>query len=413
MKNDPRKDLTLRWVGDEALDRVADTRMRCYAPGLRDLPRFADGLRADTRAKPGDFLLAEAAGQAIGTTTAISLTMWVRGALFPCQGVAYVGTIKTQRRRGGIASALMRETLNKARERGEVLSALMPFRASFYEHFGYGVVECQGEWTLPLAILPPGDFDGIRFYDKSDFDALCQCKQRIAQAGQCDIERSPGTWEMYLKKAEEGFTVVDRPDPAGPVHGWITFLHASEGGKDLIRAIDRGSDSPAAFERQLHFLASLKDQYAAATLILPADFPLNWLLLERQVPHRLVNHPTAAVRPFTRMQVRVLDHARLIGAMHLPPQAKGAVSVLVRETDAAASAFQIEYAAGRATAAPLPPGTSTQVQCTDPVWAAVVLGDLPATRAAKMGLLTAADPQAAAMLDVFAMGAAPFTTEYF
>ena len=46
--------------------------------------------------------------------------------------------------------------------------------------------------------------------------------------------------------------------------------------------------------------------------MVPADLPLNWLLKERQVPHRLVNHPTAEIRPYTRMQARVLDHARLI-----------------------------------------------------------------------------------------------------
>ena len=31
----------------------------------------------------------------------------------------------------------------------QVISALMPFRGSFYEHFGYGIAECRCTWTVP------------------------------------------------------------------------------------------------------------------------------------------------------------------------------------------------------------------------------------------------------------------------
>ena len=45
----------------------------------------------------------------------------------------------------------------------------MPFRASFYEHFGYGLAELRHEWTVPLSIFPTGDFAGFRFAEQSDF----------------------------------------------------------------------------------------------------------------------------------------------------------------------------------------------------------------------------------------------------
>ena len=37
----------------------------------------------------------------------------------------------------------------------------MPFRVSFYEHFGYGLVEQRDNWTVPISILPAGEFEGI------------------------------------------------------------------------------------------------------------------------------------------------------------------------------------------------------------------------------------------------------------
>lgn len=164
--------MELRWVGEDELDRVGETRTRCYAHGLKDLEGYKQGIRADVRAKPGDFLLAVRDGEAVGTATSLSMRMWVRGGIIPCQGVAWVGTVKTHRRRvsgeDGVATQVMRETLRRARERGQVVSALMPFRASFYEHFGYGLVEQRNEWTLPLAVLPHGSFEGIRFYQPKD-----------------------------------------------------------------------------------------------------------------------------------------------------------------------------------------------------------------------------------------------------
>src|SRR5205085_9701224 len=129
------------------------------------------------------------------TATALSLTCWVRGSPLPCQGVAWVGTVRTRRRaggeggEGGIASRLMHETLRKARERGQVLSALMPFRASFYEHFGYGVVERRCDWTIPLSLLPTGEYDGFRFGGPDDRPAVAACHQRAVERGQCDMER--------------------------------------------------------------------------------------------------------------------------------------------------------------------------------------------------------------------------------
>src|SRR6476646_6257325 len=140
-------DLSLQWHGRDAADVVGEVRGLCYGTSQQAVPNYPEHLSKDDRIVADDLLLARRDGEAVGTATSYSMNMWVRGQAFPCQGVAYVGTIKTARRSGGIASAIMRETLNKARHRGQVLSALMPFRGSFYEHFGYGLVERRASWT--------------------------------------------------------------------------------------------------------------------------------------------------------------------------------------------------------------------------------------------------------------------------
>lgn len=404
----------MRWVGEEDYDRVAETRMLCYAAKSTELDRYKEGVRSDPRCRPGDILLAEDGSGAVGTATSLSLTMWVRGSPFPCQGIADVGTIQTHRRgaggaRAGIASQVMHEALKRGRGRGEVLSALMPFRASFYEHFGYGVVERRCSWTVPLDVMPPGACEGFRMLRDEDLPMLQAARNRIVQAGQCDIERSPATWQKDLRFARDGFVVVDFD--GGQVRGWIMFARIPQAGKDILRVTEMQYERTEGLLRQLRFMGSLRDQYHAAALILPTDVPLHWLLRERQIPHRPVNHLTADPKPFTRMQVRVLDHKKLLAGIHLPPEARGQVVMAVRETEGHVEKFRIEIASGRAVATASE--AAADVECPDVVWSAIALGDLAASQAAEMGLVGVNDRRVLPVLDALAAGRAPFTHEYF
>ena len=408
--------LTSRWVGEPDLDRVAETRLRCYAPAANQAEDYRHQIRSDSRSKPGDYLLIEDAAEAIGTATSLSQTMWVRGTPVPCQGVAWVGTIRTRRRSreansAGIASRLMHETLRMARERGQVLSALMPFRASFYEHFGYGIVERQCAWTVPIDILPAGPCDGLRFSESVDRSAIAACYQRFVERGHCCIERSTARWNDINRTNDNGFEIIDRPTPTGPVRAVMHYSQYQQDGKDILRVNSHFADDPAAFQRQLHFLAGLKDQYQAVHIRLPADFPLNWLLKERQLPHRLVNHPTAEARPYTKMQVRVLDHIRLLEAMHWPAEVKGSVVIAVQETEGDQSKFRLELDDGQAKAEMT--GATAEVECRDTVWAALVLGDLSARRAISAGLISLSQSNAMPILNAMSAGAAPYNEEYF
>ena len=408
--------LNLRWVGDDERERVAETRMLCYAPARKELPAYVERIKTDVRVKAGDFLLAENEGQPVGTATSIAMTMWVRGSPVPCQGVAHVGTIKTHRRKAvsgkGIATVVMNETLRAARERGFVVSALMPFRGSFYEHFGYGFVERRKEWTLPMAVLPKGDFGDVRFYRSDDLDELVRFKQRVTERGHGDIERSRALWEKYLKAAEDGHAIVDRAT-GGPMRAFMAIEHSHDpAGPDTVSAWETIYEGVAALRRQLHFLASLRDQYSAAKLTLPADLRLNLLLAETQMTHRgNRNHPTAEARPFNRMQVRVLDHVKLVAAMKPRGDVKGTVTVGIHEAEGGVTKLSIDIAEGRATARAT--DASVQVEIPDRVWAPVVFGELPASEAHRLGLLTRADEGTLRVLDAFAAGAAPFCLEYF
>src|SRR5262249_17030209 len=147
-------------------------------------------------------------------------------------------------------------------------------------------------------------------------------------------------------------------------------------GKTAMRVIDRGADTLDGFVKQLRFLGSLRDQYSAAIITLPGDLQLNRLLKEDQLPHRGVEHAVASLRPFTRMQIRLLDHKRVLEAMHLPAGTNGRVTVAVRECEGTTSRFRIDFTDGRLAVSNST--DSPDLECTDVTWASLVSSDIRA-----------------------------------
>lgn len=402
--------LEMRWAGEEDLDRVAETRLYCYASGLSELQRFKDIIRVDRKAAVGDFLLAERNGQAVGTATSLSQKICMRGGVFDCQGVAWVGAIRSERR-SGVGAALMKEILRKGQEREQVVSALMPFRASFYERFGYGSVERRCEWTVPMAVLPTGNCTGVRLMRRADWSSVMQCQHRMALAGQCDMRRALAEWEYFFAQNEDGFVFVDSRKWDEPVAGWMTVKTQSTARRVLAWVGDMAYDDLGTFRRLLHLLASLKDQYWGVVITTPIDFRFNWLLREVQIPHRPVSHPAAESRVYNRMQMRILNHAKLIGGLKLPESHRGEVVVGVREVEGHTSKFRLEIDSGRAEARATE--ASAEVECPDRVWAAIVCGDLPALVAVRLGLAEVTGDDRWRVLEAFSEGPLPFCRDYF
>src|SRR5439155_10854312 len=137
----------------------------------------------------------------------------------------------------GVATAVMNETLRMARERGFVVSALMPFRGTFYEHFGYGFVERRADWTIPMSILPPRENDDIRFYRETDLDEVVRFKQRLSERGHGDIERNAGTWRQYIDAAGAGHIVVERAGD-GPIRSCTYFEQSHQSHLDTVNVVE-------------------------------------------------------------------------------------------------------------------------------------------------------------------------------
>lgn len=405
--------LTFQWVGRNEIDRIAQIRWQCYGSRTGDLPNFRK--RTDLgRFADGECCIASRDGVDVGTATALSMHMHVRGRRLPCQGVAWVGTSKSDRRRGkderGIASQVMEQLMRRARERGEVISPLMPFRASFYEHFGFGVMESQHIWTVPLSILPTDESSRWRFGTPADAPAMLACRARQSAAGQCDVETSDRALNEWMSGLYDD-TQLFVDDRGGRIvaYTWVRTLTENDKGVAFVQ--QPAWESLDGLRSVLGLLASFRDQYSFGRITLPTDLPLNWLLRERQVPHRAVDHPTAQCRVITRMQSRIIDHAAFLSGQTVAPWARGELVVRIRECDREPSTVAVRFENGRIDAEPV--SRSPDLELADTTWAAIACGHQRATTLVRLSLVDVNRPEAAALLDALFDGPAPFSHEYF
>lgn len=386
--------LTHRWTGRNEAELIARVRMQCYGASSAELPKFIASVTDDSRAHDGDFLLVERDGKPVGTSTSLRLTLYTKGAELACHGTAYVGAIRTERRKAsasgekqpGVATVAMQETIRRGRDRGDVVTALMPFRASYYEHFGYGLVERQLYWNLPASILPVGEQGNWVHYEPAHLPGLMKLRQEMMTTANCDIARPEDRWQAVLKKGEAGWCFVEL-DRSGAPASWVQVQVESEtpGGRPMVgRVLDWGCRGPADMVRVLRFLGSLKDQYTRFLIDAPVDWQINRLLRESQVPHRPVAHATASATLITRMQLRVLDHKRFLEAIRWPEETRGQAVICVRECEGNESRFALRVEGGRAEV--VRSSASPTFVTTDIAYAGIVTGELGAAEALELGL---------------------------
>ena len=234
---------------------------------LQDVQRYYEG---------NVTLVAEDDGVALAEVSAIPMQQNVRGSVYPMAGVAGVATQPLARRRGHV-SALMRELLGRMRDTGYAVSALYPFRPSFYERFGY-----VGLPKVRTVTFAPADLAGL---------------VRTELPGEVSWERSAAGYSRYreftsrLLAGWHGFALLpeyravelrDRDDrwlaaawADGEMLAAVTYRISRHGG-DLL-ADDLLTRSPLGRALLLQVFASHANQVNRVVVTVPPwEFPELW-----------------------------------------------------------------------------------------------------------------------------------------
>ncbi|WP_431973371.1 GNAT family N-acetyltransferase [Micromonospora haikouensis] len=222
-------------------------------------------------------LVAEEGGETLATASAIPMRQNLRGAVLPMAGVAGVATHPLARRRGHVR-ALLRQLLDEMRDEGHPLTALYPFRASFYERFGYvGLPRARTAVFAPADLAPllradlPGELawgrSGTGYADHRAFTERCLAERH-------GFAIFPETRAVRQRDDDDRWQLTARVD--GETVGVLTYRIDDHGGElagdDLLVA------DPYARALILQFLARHVDQVERIRLRIAADeLPELWL----------------------------------------------------------------------------------------------------------------------------------------
>lgn len=222
-------------------------------------------------------LVAEEDGTTLAAASAIPMRQNLRGAVLPMAGVAGVTTHPLARRKGHIR-ALLHRLLDEMRDEGHLLSALYPFRPSFYERFGYVGLPKPRTATFAPADLgpllrsdPPGELGweriGTGYPEYRAFTERCLRERH-------GFGIFPGYRDVQLRDSDDRWLLTARI--GGVTEGAVTYRIDGHAGE--LVADELLTTGPAARALLLQFFARHVDQVERVSVRVPADeLPELWV----------------------------------------------------------------------------------------------------------------------------------------
>jgi predicted acetyltransferase len=284
-------------------------------------------------------LIAEEDGQTLAGVAAFPMRQNLRGVVHGMAGVASVASHPAARRRG-LIRALLERLLRQMRDGGCALTALYPFRPSFYARFGYvGLPRRRTASFAPeglshlLRVELPGEVERLPMRD--GFDEYVAFTQRVlgARHGFALYD------EVRTAEFRDGkrWVAIARAD--GEVVGAVTYKVDKYGG-DLVTT-DLLTTGPLGRALLLQFFARHVDQIARVVLTIDTEeVPELWGTDFAVDMQATVSFPSAP-----GPMARVLDLTALTGT----PAGDGAVTVEVVDDELIGGVYRLEGDGGRLT----------------------------------------------------------------
>jgi predicted acetyltransferase len=228
--------------------------------------------------------------QPIASLQLYPLRQWIAGRPLAMAGVGTVTVAPTHRQKG-VAGKLMQQALRAAVERGDVASALYPFRTSFYQKLGYGHAGVALQYLVAPDSLPASD-ERARIellYDEAQHETARALYNNWIRTENGQVERTAKMWKSKFAVADS--VLAAYRGAGGDLEGYAFALYRP----DLV-VTDRYLDvnemiwtTDAARRGILGWLASLADQWKRIMLRGLPSYHLNESISEPKRPYAAVS----------------------------------------------------------------------------------------------------------------------------
>jgi predicted acetyltransferase len=176
---------------------------------------------------PDTLLVGTDANRIVAACQIHPLRQWVAGRLLPVTGVGTVAIAPTHRRRR-LGAELVIEALRRGRERGDVASALYPFRTSFYQKLGYGAAGTVLQYQIAPESLPDSD-ERLRV-ELMDNDLrraeVAELYDRWARTQNGQLARGERTWIELCGASDRALVAYRAEDNA--IEGYALVVYRAD-----------------------------------------------------------------------------------------------------------------------------------------------------------------------------------------
>lgn len=250
----------------------------------------------------------------VGTATSFPSSLTVPGgAMLPAAGVTYVGVRSDYRRRGAL-TGMMRAQLEDCAARGEVLAVLHASEPVIYGRFGYGIGTLARivKVRSPQAVVRPevAVTGTVRLLDKDEIVPRLQAAYAAIQPTRAGLMGRPAQyWVLaYDRRLSDGYLLVAAHfTPAGEVDGWVSYEPAQNTSDDpragdTLRVLDFQAAHQGVANDLWRYLTGVDLVDEVIAYHRPADEPVEEMLVNNYAVRserddelwvRLVDVPTA------------------------------------------------------------------------------------------------------------------------
>jgi predicted acetyltransferase len=227
----------------------------------------------------------------VGNTTSFPSSLTVPGGeILPAAGVTYVGVRSDYRRRGAL-SGMMRAQLEDCAARGEVFAALHASEPVIYGRFGYGVATVGRTVKVEssrAAMRPDVPVAGtVRLLDKDEILPALQAVYPALQPTRTGLMgRSPQWWAIgYRRRIELDHTLVAAHlTPAGDIDGWVCYQPQEDDSDDPransgLRVLDFQAADQSAVNDLWRYLVGIDLVDTIVAYYRPVDDPIEEMLV--------------------------------------------------------------------------------------------------------------------------------------
>lgn len=206
-----------------------------------------------------DCWVVEVDGRLAGALRTYRLRMNLWGRIVPTMGLAGVAVAPDFRRRG-VGRRMCVDALRIARERGDVLCALYPFRVSFYRDLGFALGGEIHRYRFHPTLLPiyPG-WDRVERAPEEGRELAQEIYARVAPRTNGFLDR---TERMYAFLRVRGTYLYLHRDPRGRPTGYIVVR--GQGGppeRSRLRVVELVAEDREAYLGLLGWLSVQRDQW--------------------------------------------------------------------------------------------------------------------------------------------------------